>query len=620
MADIQNNEQEQAVIRDKDAYNKKIKTMPKPKPQVGLDLDNTLLANLADAGDSSQIDMSALNNFLQISQRRDQLYNLLDSMAQDSIVSAILETYAEDATEYNDEGRIIWAESDDPKVLKLVTFMLDTMQVDKYAYGWAYSLCKYGDLYLQLFKQSEYDLDPIFDSVNKKEKLNEDIKVHAYKDSDKFVHYIEAVKNPAKIFELTRFGKTCGFIDADITTATLQKSTYTFNNTFTYKYRKNDVHVYPDTKFVHAVLDDSSDRTTEEVDLFLEDKSQLKDDEDKIVYNVRRGQSLLYNSFKIWRMLSLLENSMLLNRITKSSIVRLINVEVGDMPKEMVGPHLQGIKSMMEQKAAIDTDNYMTEYTNPGPIENNIYVPTRNGIGAITPSQIGGDVNITALPDIEYFQNKYFGSFRVPKQYFGLTEDGAGFNGGQSLSIISSRYAKMIKRIQNALIQAITNAINIMLIDKGLPSYVNEFTIKMQPPTTQEEIDRRDNISAKVGITSDIMNSLTDVEDPTIRLKILKTLLSNIVTDPEVINLIQEQIDKLEDTDESQNHEIDKDYNNIDSNTSFNLDSALGLEEPSELSSMGEFEPESDETLPSPEELGIGDLTDNVAQEQESEE
>ena len=140
----------------------------------------------------------------------------------------------------------------------------------------------------------------------------------------------------------------------------------------------------------------------------------------------------------------------------------------------------------------------------------------------------------------------------------------------------------------------------------------------MQPPTTQEEIDRRDNISAKVGITSDIMNSLTDVEDPTIRLKILKTLLSNIVTDPEVINLIQEQIDKLEDTGESQIQETNHD--NVESDSSFNLDSALGLEEPSELSNMGEFEPESDETLPSPEELGIGDLTDNVAQEQESEE
>ena len=41
---------------------------------------------------------------------------------------------------------------------------------------------------------------------------------------------------------------------------------------------------------------------------------------------------------------------MLLNRVTKSSITRLINVEVGDMPKEQIGPHLQGIKQLIEQK------------------------------------------------------------------------------------------------------------------------------------------------------------------------------------------------------------------------------------------------------------------------------
>jgi hypothetical protein len=52
--------------------------------------------------------------------------------------------------------------------------------------------------------------------------------------------------------------------------------------------------------------------------------------------------------FKTWRELSLLENSLLLNRITKSSIVRIISVEVGDMPKEQVGPHLMGIKGLIE--------------------------------------------------------------------------------------------------------------------------------------------------------------------------------------------------------------------------------------------------------------------------------
>jgi len=85
-----------------------------------------------------------------------------------------------------------------------------------------------------------------------------------------------------------------------------------------------------------------------------------------------------------------------------------------------------------------------------------------------------------------------------------------------------------------------------MLLDKGLESYVNEFTIHMLPPTTQEEIDRRDSLSSKVQIINDIMNMLGDVDDVSVRLKILKNLLANVVTDPEVITELQDYIEKLE--------------------------------------------------------------------------
>ena len=104
----------------------------------------------------------------------------------------------------------------------------------------------------------------------------------------------------------------------------------------------------------------------------------------------------------------------------------------------------------------------------------------------------------------------------------------------------------MIIRIQNTLVQALTDAVNIFLIDKGLQRYVNDFTIKMVPPVTQDELDRRDNTSSKVQLTSDIMNMLSDIEDPVTKLKILKNLLSSFLTDPEVIDLIQGEIDKLE--------------------------------------------------------------------------
>ena len=64
--------------------------------------------------------------------------------------------------EYNEEGRIVWAESEDSNTGKYINYLLKSLQVDKNAYKWIYSLCKYGDIYLQLYKQSEYDKDPFF--------------------------------------------------------------------------------------------------------------------------------------------------------------------------------------------------------------------------------------------------------------------------------------------------------------------------------------------------------------------------------------------------------------------------------------------------------------------------
>jgi hypothetical protein len=139
-------------------------------------------------------------------------------MSEDPTISAALEIYAEDTTEANDQGRIVWCESEDPEVVKFVTYLLDTMNVEKNIYKWVYSLCKYGDLYLRLFRESEIAQDPLFKSKkdNKKEKLDEDIKVKAFSDNDHLVHYVEMVPNPAEMFELTRFGKSCGYIKADV--------------------------------------------------------------------------------------------------------------------------------------------------------------------------------------------------------------------------------------------------------------------------------------------------------------------------------------------------------------------------------------------------------------------
>ncbi len=610
-------DKDNVFTNDKDIVGKKIKSSPVPQPGVGIDVKKEFINNIIAKGESGRIDLATLESFSNCSQNREQIYELLDTMSEDATIAAVLETYAEDATEYNDQGQIVWVEAQDSNINKFVTYLLNSMQVNKNIYKWVYSLCKYGDIYWKLFKQSDIEKDKIFT----KSTLNEDIKIKAYKENDNFVHYVELVPNPAEMFDLTRFGKSVGYVKADVKYNLSKKDNLNINQ-YKYNFKKGDVTLYDATMFVHASLEDNTSRTPEEVNLFLDENSYNKNE--GITYIVKRGQSLLYNVFKIWRELALLENSMLLNRITKSAIVRLINVEVGDMAPEMIGPHLQGIKNLMEQKAAINEGNSMTEYTNPGPIENNIYVPTNNGKGAISADQIGGDVEVGKLSDIDYFQNKFFGALRIPKQYFGLTEDGAGFNGGQSLAIISSRYAKMIKRIQNTVIQGITDIINLFLIDKGLNSYINQFTIKMQPPTTQEEIDRRDNTASHVQIVSDIMNLLSDVENPIIKMKILKDLISNVITDTEVISLLQNEIENMENNANTSatpnsngqntgdvNFNSNSDLSSVDS-TPLDLDKELDLGD--EFNNELNSEESNENILPTPEETGI-DMTQNIEEQ-----
>lgn len=613
-------EKDKAFIEDESVYGKVVTSVPRPERKKDVDLDNRLYDNILGASLSSQLDLNNLNGLNTVAENRNQMYNIYDAMCEDGTISAVIETYAEDATERNESGNIMWVEANDSNVAKMVEYFLDTLNVNKNVYKWVHSLCKYGDLYLRLYRNSEYE-DQLFSGLSKKETLNEDIKIKAYKKTDGYAHYIEMVNNPAEMFELTKFGKTIGYVQAPVTN-TIIKNDNNAVNTFTYSYnfKKDDITVYPATEFVHATLDDDTSREAERVNIFLNTDDYEKDS-NALSYRVRKGSSLLANVYKVWRELQLLENSVLLNRITKSSIVRMINVEVGDMPKENVTKTLMGIKQMIEQKAAIDRGNGMVEYTNPGPIENNVYVPTHEGVGAITTTQIGGDVDVKGLADLDYYMNKMYGQLRVPKQYFSQTDDGAGFNGGASLSIISSRYAKMVKRIQNAVIQAVTDAINLMLIDKNLDSYVNEFTIHMLPPTTQEEIDRRDNLSSKVQLTTDIMGMLEDIDDPVARLKILKCMIGNIVDDTDIISVIQEQIDKLE----SEQSLTESDITTKDEDTSFSDDFSSDSSSPEDMVSGSindiasgantetsqENDTGSDNTLlPSPEELGV-DLDDS---------
>ena len=617
-------------IQDSEKVGTKINPVPVPETEIGVDTANEFFKDIANLGESASIDISSLNTFTQLSQNRETLYQVLDTMAQDSTVAAILEIYAEDATETNERGEIVWSESSDPNINKYITYLLKSLNVDKNMYKWVYSLCKYGDLYLKLFRHSDFE-DKLFEdstsksTLNEKfskiadkepqnEAVNESILLKAYDSEDRLANFIDMVPNPGEMFELTKFGKSYAYLKTNQLPTAVQQQNPVISSYYLYKMRKRDLEIYNAVSFVHATLCDDTPRMPEQVQIFYD--NDLESD-NSYTYKVNKGQSILYSSYKIWREMMLLENALLLNRLTKSSILRVIEVEVADMPKERVQPYLQRVKTLVEQKTSISDGDRLTEYTNPGQMENNVYVPTRNGVGALNTQQIGGDINVKDIADIDYFKNKFYGSMKIPKQYLGDTDDATGFNGGTSLSIVSSRYAKTVKRIQSAMIQALTDCINILLIDRGLDSYVNKFTLHMQPPVTQEEIDKRDNLSSEMSIVRDILDMTSDIEDPVTKLKILKALLSQTISNQEVIELVQDEIERLEqEVDEGaiDNGELDDELGDMDFGggnlgggfDDFGTDFEPDNNDFEEVGPGADLDTEGEDLLPTPDEAGTG--------------
>lgn len=538
----------------------KVTVKPLDPPQTNIDIDKSLEDAILTSAQGGDLQAGVFEAFSTTAQNRESEYELIDTMAMDSTIAAAIETYAEDITQPNSKGDIIWAESDDAEVGKYVNYLLKKMNVDKQAFSWAYNLTKYGDVYVRLLRESDFKNSRLFSSKkpNKKD-LKEDVNINISRENDHYAFTLEMVKNPNEMFELTKFGKSMGYIHAGVN---VQKD-FTNKNDVTYytRYRlqKKDVDIYAPTEFVHACLESSTTRAEEELDIFFstDDYDNRSNAE---TFQVRRGTGILNDLFKVWRQLSLLENSVLLNRLTRSSIVRAIQMEVGDMPANQVQNVTSRVKNLIENKSALDVGKNMSEYTNPGPMENVIIIPTRNGKGALTINQIGGEVDPKQLTDLDWYNNKLFGGLKIPKQYFGWTDDSAGFSGGTSLSQYSSRFGKAVKRMQCCLCDMVTDMINLILIDTGYPRYIGRFHIKMQAPVTQEEIDRKQDLSNTLRNISDIMNTLNDVQTTSSKLKILKSLLSECLSDQDITSILQDEIDKLE-LEESKNQSTDNESN-----------------------------------------------------------
>ena len=231
---------------------------------------------------------------------------------------------------------------------------------------------------------------------------------------------------------------------------------------------KDKIQILDPMKYVHICLKNSKDRYPET--LILETK-----DGDQVEFKIKQGRSILEDVYKAYQDLKLMKDSLLLNRINRSSRVRVLQVEVGDVPKNEKSLMLKRLKDKIEQKNLMDkVAGSFSSQAAPGPADNIIYSTTTDGKGAITMNDLGENLNVSAIADIEPFENEFYGKVRVSKAILGANMEGSGLSNGGTLSAQDSIFARYVKRIQTAYTAGIETLINIFIMNYV---YLIELTI-----------------------------------------------------------------------------------------------------------------------------------------------
>ena len=475
---------------------------------------------------SDLLNMGEINKFRLLKTERNEKFNSFDLMAQDSRVASILNMYADDCTQFNQSSQVIWAESSNPDIAAFANRIIDNLQLNKHAWTHIYSLCKYGDLYLELFYDGEDNQD-----------LNKVIK-YERKQGAALIDRIEMIRNPGSLFDLVKDGKTEFYVRVNSVNENYDTvSNKLMTNIYKYGASESDL-VLPPDKFIHICINDAYTRFPNQYIL------QDVDDNKEYKYDVREGNSILANIFKTWSELNLLEDSVLLNRLSKSAIIRLIQIEVGNTDDDDVRKILTQLRDKISRSRYLDktTGEYKNQ-VNPGPLENIIYHATHKGNGAITHSTIGGDVDVKALADIDYFLEKFAQGFPIPLAYVKFTnDDGGGLSAGTSLTKFDARYGRTLKRYQNAYINGITDLINVYAYKRGVKDYINNFSIKMVSPSAVEDNERDEKLKNHAEIIKSIMDIIgtnNEIYSTEATKELLTYLLASMLQDTGMTEILQ---------------------------------------------------------------------------------
>lgn len=479
--------------------------------------------------------------------------NTYDRMMDDAIISSALDLYVDDSTQIDtNKKRMAWVELDLPDdaeedelskgLVDELNNFLDEIKLEKNLPQIARRILVHGDAPVKVSF-----VDTLEDDRLKVTKLNESDNISSSIDAaivnnttdEELESKLDLSDKPVRLDEIAKSMKDNRRILNRFNKKYLKESLVEGSTTLSYKKvlpgrwyiemlgNGSNLCALESKGKVLALIDREDNNnviTKDNIALFMNPKatrvtlevgSPLESADKREYYTISKGDSFLKNARVAWQVLSALEDILLLTRMTRSILYRIFSVEVANKGNKETMQILNSLKNKIKMDETINVKEKIYNSTLAQvPLGDSIFIPTRNGVGAIKVDTIGGDFNLRDAIDLDYFKDKLFAALKIPRSFLGFEDDMPGSLGNTSLVRMDIRYARSVRGLQNILCDGIKDIIDIYLKYTRSEKVLNELPnirICMTSINTSEDVERVETEKVRMETVDKIVETLNNL-------------------------------------------------------------------------------------------------------------
>jgi hypothetical protein len=181
-------------------------------------------------------------------------------------------------------------------------------------------------------------------------------------------------------------------------------------------------------------------------------------------------QGHLHKAIKIVNQLRMVEDALVIYRMTRAPERRIFYIDVGNLPKAKAEQYVKGIMNQYRNKVTYDasTGEVRDEKKTLSMLED-FWMPRREGGKGTEITTLDGGQNLGNIEDVNYFQNKLYQALNVPLSR--LKPESTGLFGRQTeISRDELKFSKFVSRLRMKFGELFDDLLKTQLLLKGVMS------------------------------------------------------------------------------------------------------------------------------------------------------